>query len=545
MTAAATRLSVVQPERLAGLVIRVSTDRQALNDEGSLKNQLQRLRQHIDYKQQVAGETWSEAAVYELRAVSGKDSMRSKEFERLFADIRAGRINTIVCTALDRICRSVRDFLHFFEVLAEHNVEFVCLKQQYDTTTPQGKLFVTIMMALAEFEREQTAERTREAVAARSARGLWNGGRLLGYDLNANRKGYLVPNPQESAIVNFAFDAYLECGSIVETVHRLNAEGYRTKAYKSRREVEHAPREFYTTTVQHLLKNASYIGKKATSDGSLVDAVWPGIVDPEKFDRVQQLMARNGRANRSQAKVVRHVHVLSHGLLLCGRCGADMKGRSGTGRLGTTYFYYACPSKPCGLRVVASEVERAVICRIGQLASAPETLERITEKANLLLQRRRPELEKRQAGLQRSLRSVERESGGLARALGRATDDAADALNQQLTTVGVRRRQLEDALVAVRHELVEIGRAAVSAGRVADGLRNFHRVFPHLKAYEQRELVRLVVKQATLTDRELVLELYGGALESFEGDEKANPGRGFAAQPIWLPDEDSNLEHSG
>ena len=49
-----------------------------------------------------------------------------------------------------------------------------------------------IMMALAEFEREQTADRTREATAARSERGLWNGGRLLGYDLDDNRKGYLI-----------------------------------------------------------------------------------------------------------------------------------------------------------------------------------------------------------------------------------------------------------------------------------------------------------------------------------------------------------------
>ena len=67
----------------------------------------------------------------------------------------------VLCTALDRISRSVKDFLHFFEVLNEYRVEFVCLKQNYDTTTPQGRLFVTIMMALAEFEREQTSERTQ------------------------------------------------------------------------------------------------------------------------------------------------------------------------------------------------------------------------------------------------------------------------------------------------------------------------------------------------------------------------------------------------
>src|SRR5688572_29939474 len=111
---ARTLLQAVQQERRAGLVLRVSTDKQARNDEGSLKNQLQRLREHIRYKAEVVGEPWTEAAVYELRAVSGKHSVRSKEFERLFTDIRAGVVNTVICTSLDRICRSVKDFLNFF-----------------------------------------------------------------------------------------------------------------------------------------------------------------------------------------------------------------------------------------------------------------------------------------------------------------------------------------------------------------------------------------------------------------------------------------------
>ncbi len=186
------------------LVMRVSTDRQARSEEGSLKNQLQRLKQHIEYKTKVGGESWHEAGVYELKGISGKNSMRSREFERLFADVRAGRINTILCTALDRICRSVKDFLWFFEFLNEQKAEFVCLKPNYDTTSAQGRLFVTMMMALAQFEREQASERTRDAANASSERGLWNGGRLLGYDVDPNKKSTLIPNPAEAAVVNYA-----------------------------------------------------------------------------------------------------------------------------------------------------------------------------------------------------------------------------------------------------------------------------------------------------------------------------------------------------
>ena len=53
------------------------------------------------------------------------------------------------------------------------------------------------MMALAEFERTQTSERNRDATAARAERGLWNGGHLLGYDLDQAKKGNLIPNTQE------------------------------------------------------------------------------------------------------------------------------------------------------------------------------------------------------------------------------------------------------------------------------------------------------------------------------------------------------------
>jgi site-specific DNA recombinase len=109
--------------RRVGLVVRVSTTRQADNDEGSLKNQLQRLRGHLEYKTVTCGEDWQEVALYELRAVSGKNSLRTIEMERLRRDIEDGNINTVLCTALDRVSRSVVDFLSFFEFMADHDVE--------------------------------------------------------------------------------------------------------------------------------------------------------------------------------------------------------------------------------------------------------------------------------------------------------------------------------------------------------------------------------------------------------------------------------------
>jgi site-specific DNA recombinase len=406
------------------LVVRVSTLRQADNDEGSLKNQLQRLRAHIDYKTIACGEQWTEASLYELRAVSGKHSLRSPEMLRLQRAIEEGRVDTVLCTALDRISRSVKDFLTFFEFLAEHDVEFVCLKQNYDTTTPQGRLFVTMMIALAQFEREQTAERTKDAVSARSERGLFNGGRLLGYDLDPNNKGHLLINEREAEAVRYAFEAYLECGSMVRTAELLNERGYRTKSFTSRGGRAHVGKPFQITGIQYLLKNPAYIGlkeigkeaKRVKGDESgyrLVPAVWPPLIEKDIFDQVQGLMASNGQTRTNQAREHKHVYVLNPGLLWCGACGASMTGSSGTGRLGARSYYYVCPNDVCRLRVVADEIEGAVIERLGVLAGSPEILEPLVVATNLRLLRQLPALGKRRRALQRELADLKAQADRL------------------------------------------------------------------------------------------------------------------------------------
>ena len=158
----------------------------------------------------------------------------------------------------------------------------------------------------------------------------------------------------------------------------------------------------------------------------------------------------------------------------------------------------------------------------------------LTEKANALLMKERPGIEKRLSALRRSLKATAGESGTLAKALVKASGEGATAINEELAKAGARRREIEDAMTEAEQRLAELERAKASAESVQVGLSNFKRVFAHLQPHEQRELVRLVLKQATVGDRELVLELYGGALGAFEGQKKSEPGSRFAEPPIWL-----------
>jgi site-specific DNA recombinase len=243
-------------------------------------------------------------------------------------------------------------------------------------------------MALSQMERELTSQRTAEAMADRSLRGLWNGGQILGYDLNPDRPGYLIPNSVEQLLVNLGFDTYLDRGSIKETAETLNRRGYRTESYQSRRGKPHPGTEFTISSMQYLLKNVAYIGKKeiirsneAGEERFLVDAVWPAIVDEEKFHSAQQLMEVNGQSKRNEASSVQHVYSLS-GLVSCKRCTGKMDGESATGRVGKKYFYYRCSNRECGMRVAAQELEDAIVERLQHLAENPELLEKLTAQTN-------------------------------------------------------------------------------------------------------------------------------------------------------------------
>ncbi len=544
-----------------GIPIRVSTSLQAANDEGSMKNQLQRIRAYLEFKR-TSGEDWREEVVYDLPAVSGKHSLQHPEFLRLQRDIVGGRVNTVVCTELSRVSRNVSEFLQFVELLNVHDCAFICLKQAVDTTTPIGRLMLTFLAALAQFEREQTGERTKDAMAARAQRGLWNGGRILGYETDPNRKGYLSVIDMEAEVVQFAFVTYLACGSIAETVRTLNAAGYRTKAYVSRNGITHPPVPFQISGVQGILKNRAYVGLKevgkdprkrtGTADAGpqLVPAVWEPLVEQPLFDEVQALMAKNGQHRTNQTRPVSHAYVLGSGLLACGACGTQMEGYSGHGRGGRPYYYYNCKSKTCRMSVVANEIEDAILDRLGVLASTPDILDGLVAATNTRLQRQLPVLGKRRKALERDLKDVK---GQEDRLLGNWTElkatEAHSLLADKMNSLVARQQQIEDAIAEVDEAISRVRATRVDPAIVRAALTHINDVYQHLQPGERKELFGLIVHRAEVHANQIVLELHsealGGGAEGLHALDASGRVKSRFESPVRLPDEDSNLEPSG
>lgn len=542
-----------------GFIIRVSTDMQARNPEGSLTNQLQRLKAHIEYKNVACGEQWVETGRYILKGVSGKDSFRSPEFQQLFEDIKIGKVNTVICTALDRISRSVKDFLNFFEIINKYNVEFVCLKQNYDTTSAQGKLFITIMMALAEFEREQTSERNKDATIARAERGLWNGGQILGYDLVPNKKGYLIINEKEKALIQFAFKKYLECGSLATTGRALNAQGYRTKAYMSRSGKQRPARLFGRTNLKHILINLAYIGlKEINKKDKLRDqekllphrryrtskAVWEPLIDSETFFKVQELLKQNTASRHNQTTIIKHTYLLNNGLLWCEKCGTQMDGTCGTGRKQLKYFYYRCKNPDCGFKVSADELEQVVISRIKQLARQDDYLAGIVKETNRRLQKELPQLKTQKAMLGKELDDVKSIADGLLEKWAKMDSNQASCfLKDKLDNLDKRRKEIEQGIVSLEVMIDEIERESVSAELVLEALNKFSEIFDSIEPYQQKELLHLLVHKAVLSPESIKIALYGRVpnTELLEATASgASQGEPRCETSKWLPRLDSN-----
>ena len=159
--------------------------------------------------------------------------------ERLLADIRGGAIDCVVVYKVDRLSRSLIDFARIIEVFEKHNVSFVSVTQQFNTTNSLGRLTLNILLSFAQFEREIIAERTRDKISAARRKGKWIGGRpMLGYDIDP-RVSRLTVNADEALQIRTIFKLYLDYNALLPVVREIDRRGWRTKQWVTRSGVTH------------------------------------------------------------------------------------------------------------------------------------------------------------------------------------------------------------------------------------------------------------------------------------------------------------------
>lgn len=300
--------------------------------------------------------------------------------KRLLEDVDGGRIDVVVVAKVDRLSRSLLDFVTLMGRFEERGVSFVSTTQQFNTDASMGRLTLNILLAFAQFEREIISERTRDKIALSRQRGLWTGGRsVLGYDIAPGAK--LVVNEAEASVVRGIFARYVECGSLSVVCRELDRDGVRTKRWTSRSGALMGGSVMTKSRLWAMLTNVLYAGR-VPHHGKVYPGVHERIIDEETYQAVQRLLARN-RSSGANLPAAAVRGALS-GLLWCARCACRMghtttRSRKGEGRVLRTYRYYTCRSRsvggaracPKGL-VPAEQMERFVLEKCRDVLTSPE-----------------------------------------------------------------------------------------------------------------------------------------------------------------------------
>jgi site-specific DNA recombinase len=394
--------------------------------------------------------------------------------QRLLADVEAGKVQVIAVYKLDRMSRSLTDFVGLLQKLDAKQVAFVSVTQHFNTATPMGRLMLNILICFAQFERENTIERIRDKVAATKRQGRWCGGvPILGYDV-VTRK--LAVNAAEAEQVRAIFALYLEKKGLVGVIRELDERGWTNKAWTSGTNHRRGGKAFSKSTLSRLLTNILYTGN-IRYRGDLIHGEHAPIVDQATFDAVQSLLQRQHRSGGSETRN-KH-HALLRGLLTCAPCGCGMT--YCCSRRGPKFYqYYICDhsrshgADTCPMpSLPATELERLVVDEIAAICRDSRVAETVIAEAN-----------RQQASEVASLRSRLGDAETLMAKLGENPDRDGDRLLQAGVQVEAARALLADAEAAV------IPKAAARAA-----LGQFESVWSALFPVERAQLLRALVER--------------------------------------------------
>lgn len=477
------------------LYARVSTEEQA--KEGfSIPAQLDELRRYAErHEYEIVQE-------YVDEGVSGKSIAGRPQMKRLLKDASLGIFNAVIVYKIDRISRKLKDALEIAELLDQTNVSLLSLNENFDMSTPTGKVLFQLLGSFAEFERNNIVSRVRMGMKERAQQGKFNGGICLGYD---SREKELVINQQEAIIVKQIFQLADEGHGYKAITNRINEMGYRTKRGK----------QFSINGIKDILDNPIYIGKirwnqmenwsekrrsGKNKEPVLVDGQHQPIIDIVQWNRVQAM-----RKKRSHKPARSSQPYILSGLLRCPKCGYGMVPSRSKGSMGITYRYYVCgkfhnkgASACSAYSIRADYAEHQVIERITQLVSEPYILKRLVEQINNERANVSKPMHEERTALQMKINQLEKKIDNLTNAL--AEDPALlNILSPKIKATETERLELQARMEQLNTTLSSCDTDPIDYDSLRILLSDFQKVLTKLEPEQQKALLRLVIKDITVS----------------------------------------------
>jgi len=458
-------------QKRVGIWVRVSTEDQAHGD--SPEHHERRARAYADVK------GWAVAELYRLDGVSGKAVAAHPEAQRMLADVRAGKIEALVFSKLARLARNTRELLDFAEIFRQSGADLVSLQESIDTSSPAGRLFFTMIAAMAQWEREEIAERVAVSIPVRASLGKPIGGPApFGYRWLDKR---MCLHPDEAPVRRLVYELYAEHRRKKTVAHLLNERGYRSRT----------GREFSAKVIEDLIKDTTAKGVYRANfstrrnggkyelkpEREWIYTAVEAIVPEDLWESCNRTLTSRKAGGTSPGP--RPLHLFG-GKVWC-VCGCKMYARERTGK-------YHCAQ--CNRKIPAADLEAIFHSQLSQFLLDDDEVnaflvhsDRAIIDDEVLLETQREERNK----LQREIDVL---------------FDLHSRGEVPTKGFGLRYQPLFDRLQQIEGELVQL-QAKIDVAKIGklnqdqaiDDARSFHSRWPDFDSDRKREIIQLITDE--------------------------------------------------
>lgn len=469
-----------------GIWIRVSTEDQAKGE--SPEHHERRARAYAESK------GWTIKYVYHLEAVSGKSVMEHPETKRMLSDIRSHKITGLIFSKLARLARNTKELLDFSEIFREFNADLISLQEAIDTSSAAGRLFYTMIAAMAQWEREEISDRVAASVPIRAKLGKSLGGAApFGYQWKEKK---LIPHPKEAPVRKLMYELFSEHKRKRTVARILNERGYRTRNGS----------KFSDTTVWRLLADPSAKGLrranytkslgekkhwilKSPSDWVYIE-IEP-IVRPDLWDECNRILETNRRSGKKPARRAMHLFT---GITFC-HCEGKMyvPHRSPN---------YHCRIKTCKNFINAGDLEAVYHEQLKSFVFSEAEVQRFFRQSDEKLNEKVRLLDTMATEAQ----EIRAQMNNLVR-LFQIGELPKQGFGRHYQPLEERFDQVNDEIPELQGEIDFLKIQALSNDEVLAEAKDLYSRWPTLELSEKRKIIETITDKIIVGDKEITIKL--------------------------------------
>jgi len=479
-------------QKPVGIWIRVSTEDQAKGDSPEHHEKRARLY--------AASKGWEVATVYHLEALTGKSVMEYAETNRMLRDIRSGSISGLIFSKLARFARNTKELLEFADLFEEESADLISLEEAIDTSTPAGRLFYTMIAAMAQWEREEIVSRVIASIPIRAKLGKHIGGQpSLGYKWLGKRgeSRELVIDEDFAPIRKLVYELFLKHKRKKSVAKTLNDQGYRTRNGS----------KFTDTTVTRLLRDPMAKGERIANHTDSIGgkknytlkptSEWiitkcPAIISEELWNECNRIL---DQIEKKRTRVGPQTKTLLTGYVECETCRKKM------------YVYhqtnnptYACSK--CKTRIPVADMDEIFKDQLRAFLLTDTSVSEYLQKLDIQLQEKQNLLfvvsEERKKLKKKSEEMVNMRVGG---------EWNKETFIEHFRPIEERMKQIDNQLPEIEAEVDFLRMQHYSSDTVLSDARDLYSRWDDLSFEDKRTIVEVITDVITVGREDIHIKL--------------------------------------